>query len=111
VCTSTSVSFTNDVQPIFTTKCATAGCHTGVAPASGMNLSSGQAWGNLVGVDVSECAAGKRVVAGATDQSYLINKILGVDLCLGTTKMPKIGSISQAQIDTIAEWVCEGAPQ
>ncbi len=75
-----------------------------------MNLSAGKAYSNLVNVAASECNDGrKRVLPGNADQSYLIDKLLGVNLCFGT-KMPKLGSISSNEIQTIAAWICAGAP-
>jgi hypothetical protein len=34
---------------------------------------------------------------------------MGVDLCSGT-KMPKLSSLPTDEIKTIANWICEGAP-
>lgn len=105
-----SVSFASQVQPIFTAKCATMGCHTGLVPQQGLDLSSGKAYAELVNVASSECSGRTRVVPGDVANSYLINKITGVNMCPNTTKMPKTGSLSSTQIDTIAAWVCNGAP-
>jgi len=33
----------------------------------------------------------------------------GVDLCSGT-KMPKLSMLPASEIQTIADWICEGAP-
>jgi hypothetical protein len=105
-----SVSFSAAVQPIFTTNCATAGCHTGVNPAQGLKLSSGSSYAALVNVTASECADGrKRVLPKEPSQSYLMDKLMGVDLCFGT-KMPKSGNIPQGDVLTISNWICEGAP-
>lgn len=113
VCTTTSgVSFANNVQPIFTQSCALAGCHSSLRPQEGMNLSAGAAYANLVGVAARECTGGRlRVKAGDPATSYVMDKLMGVDLCFGT-QMPKTGvSLPQSQIETIAAWICEGAPQ
>jgi hypothetical protein len=50
-----------------------------------------------------------RVLPGAPDQSYLVDKLLGIDLCFGS-KMPKTGGVADADIATISNWICEGAP-
>ncbi len=79
-------------------------------PAAGLKLTSGQSYGNLVNVATSQCNDGrKRVLPGQPSQSYVIDKLMGVDLCFGT-KMPKMGGVTQAEIQTIADWICEGAP-
>jgi hypothetical protein len=80
-------------------------------PAEGMNLSSGKSYANLVNVTATECSDGrKRVLPGQPSQSYLVEKLMGVSLCFGTP-MPKAGSLlPSAEIQTIADWICEGAP-
>ncbi|MFO0590052.1 MAG: hypothetical protein U0441_21100 [Polyangiaceae bacterium] len=109
MCGAASVSFSAAVQPILTASCATNGCHKGVMPAEGLNLTSGQSYAKLVNVTASQCADGrKRVLPGQPSQSYLIDKLMGVDLCFGT-QMPKQGMIPQAQIQTISDWICGGA--
>jgi hypothetical protein len=98
------------VQPIFTAKCASNGCHGGSAPAQWLNLSAGHSYNKLVNVPASECSNGRmRVLPGQPSQSYLIEKLMGVSLCSGT-QMPVGGSLSSAKIQTIANWICEGAP-
>jgi hypothetical protein len=46
---------------------------------------------------------------GNPDDSYLVDELLGVDLCLGT-RMPKANPYSAAQIDLVTAWICQGAP-
>lgn len=102
-------SFATDIQPIFTANCAKAGCHLGPAPQQGLNLSEGNAYANLVGVATTECNNRTRVVAGDVSQSYIYNKITGVDLCTGS-RMPKGQDPLPAEdIDAIRRWICNGA--
>ena len=109
-CGAASVSFSAAVQPILTASCATNGCHKGNMPAASLNLTSGQSYSKLVNVTTSQCADGrKRVSPGQPSESYLIDKLMNVDLCFGT-QMPKQGTIPQAQIQTISDWICAGAP-
>lgn len=86
------------------------GCHGGVSPAEGMSLAAGSSYAALVGVTAEQCNDGrKRVAPGKPSQSYLLDKVMGVDMCFGT-KMPKMGMLSQAQVQTISDWICTGAP-
>lgn len=101
-------SFSAQVLPILTTKCATAGCHGGRMPAEGMNLEAGAAHANLVGVAASQCAERTRVTPGTPEASYLVDKLMGVDLCSGTG-MPKGAPLSQAELQIITDWIAEGA--
>jgi hypothetical protein len=105
------VSLSAQVQPIFTSTCATAGCHTGAHPQAGLTLGAGQSWSNLVNVR-SGCSDGRlRVTAGETAHSYLINKLTGVGMCSGT-RMPggSAAPLNNAQMAAIRGWICEGAP-
>lgn len=104
-----AVSFGTDVQPILTQNCATRGCHSGRMPQEGLDLSSGQSFDDLVGVSATQCGSRKRVVAGDPASSYLMQKLLGVDLCSGS-QMPKAGmGLPQVELDIIGGWICQGA--
>lgn len=105
-----SISFQNDVQPIFTANCATRGCHSGLRPQEGLDLSPGNAYGATVGVATTQCSGRRvRVSPGDPSQSYLMNKLLGKNICTGS-QMPKAGtSLSQSDLDTIGAWICAGA--
>lgn len=100
------------VQPIFTANCALSGCHAGASPAQGMNLSSGQAYGNIVNVPSVESRL-LRVKPGQPDSSYLVHKIQGTQTTVGGSggRMP-LGraALSQTQIDVIRQWIADGAP-
>ena len=106
-----TVSFASSVQPIFTSNCALNGCHTGVAPAQGLNLSSGKSYAALVNVLSTECTSDYRVLPNASSSSYLMWKLQGSGTCFTGTQMPKGGSpLSAADQATIASWIDEGAP-
>ena len=109
VCSPASVSFAADVQPIFTAKCASAGCHASSSPQAGLVLASGSAYASIVNVNAAQCGGTrKRVLPGDPDNSYIIDKLLGSNLC-GGAKMPASGTMDPGQIDTIAAWICAGA--
>ena len=58
----------------------------------------------------AECNDGrKRVLPGQPADSYIIQKMMNVNLCFGS-KMPKLGVLPTGDIQTIADWICEGAP-
>ena len=107
-CAGGSVSFSAAVQPIFTSHCANQGCHVGAGAKQGLNLASGKAYANLVGVAASECTNRKRVQPSDPSASYLIDKLLGTNLCSGS-RMPKLAALPAADIGTIATWICSGA--
>ena len=105
-----AVSFAGQVQPVFTASCASAGCHTGNRPAASLSLASGAAFAALVNVPSSSCGSRLRVKPAAVSASYLVDKLLGTNLCSGT-QMPKAGSgLPAAQLSAITGWICQGAP-
>jgi hypothetical protein len=108
---SSSVSFKSDVEPILDAACSAAGCHSGARPKEGLSLDTGSVYAELVNVATQQCG-GKRklVVPGSPSSSYLMQKLLNVDVCIGT-QMPKAGqSLPAANLDIISSWICSGAP-
>ena len=104
------VTFAAQVQPIFTANCTDMGCHAGMRPAETLSLESGKAFAELVNVASSQCGSRTLVKPGAPASSYLMDKLLGANLCMGS-QMPKVGmSLPSTQIDTIRNWICQGAP-
>ncbi len=96
-----NISFANDVQPIFDQNCIS--CH----PSSGnLDLTTAHSYSQLVNVNASGYSA-KRVVPGDAENSVLYKKIDGS----GTygSNMPLGGNLSAAQINTIKQWIIEGA--
>ncbi len=100
------------IQPIFTANCAFTQCHAGPTPQEGMNLSEGQAYGNIVNVSSNQVPRLRRVEPNRPDSSYVILKLEGNAGVVGgvATQMPLGGSLSQARIDTIRTWIAGGAP-
>ncbi len=81
-------------------------------PAEGLNLSSVTvAYDDLVTTSASQqCASTFLIVPGDIAASYLINKLTGSGMCIGTA-MPK-GTptpLDPADIDTIRAWIASGA--
>ena len=96
--TSPPVSFTRDIQPLLQARCTGEVCHS-------------WAYEQLVGAPTPECCDGrKRVDPVHVERSYVLQKLDGKDLCAGS-RMPRAGSMTQAEIDEIARWICEGAPK
>ena len=95
------VSFANDVQPIFDRSCIS--CH----PSSGnLDLTSGNSYSQLVNVAASGYS-GKRVIPGDAENSILYKKIDGSEVY--GSNMPLGSSLSDVEIETIEQWIEEGA--
>jgi len=72
-----TVSFSHNIQPLFTRSCATSSaCHTGPVPAQNLNLTAGQAYGNIVGIPATEVRQ-NLVTPGIPGRSYLLTKVEG----------------------------------
>ena len=92
------VSFAEDVQPIFTRSCA--GCHPASFPY--LDLRTGHAWSQLVGVPSATNPAFELVLPGRPELSYLL------------THPPDPSNaklLTKADRRVIAAWIREGAPQ
>jgi len=97
------ISYSTQVQPIFSASCSGSGCHIG-SSTSGVSLGShasvlasrGTQYGGLI------------VFPGNSSGSPIIDKV-GNSPDFGS-RMPLTGSLlSSAQISTIAAWIDEGA--
>ena len=108
------VSFANDVQPIFTQSCATAGCHSGANPPDGLNLSNGMSYAMIVSVASVQLPSMNRIEPGDASNSYLVHKIDGTQASVGGlgAGMPTPGAggiLSEELRDIIRVWADEGA--
>jgi mono/diheme cytochrome c family protein len=93
---------------VFTPMCAS--CHGAAIANQGMRLDEGNSFSSIVNADSQEIPALKRIEPGDPDNSYLIQKLRGGSTIAGA-RMPLGGPfLSQAAIDTIAQWVANGAP-
>ena len=58
-----------------------------------------------------QCADQRLIVKpGDPANSYLIQKLVGSEMCFGV-RMPKMGEpLPAASIQTLVNWICQGAP-
>ena len=89
---------------VFNTSCATGGCHSGINPEAGLDLTDGQSYRNLVGIGSTQSKL-KLVKKGDSDSSWLIMKLEADD----TSIMPPKRELASSTIDTIALWIDRGA--
>lgn len=100
-----------DLQPIFTARCATAGCHNFATHQVGLNLAPGYAYDNTVNVQAVFRPLWKRIVPFKPDSSFLVQVLLA-----DPSKHPEISRmplgrppLTDNQINTIINWVSRGA--
>ncbi len=78
-CNVASISFSRDVQPIFTARCTAGGCHSAISPAGDLNLTAPGAVARLVNQPTSSPCNGAfpnvpRVKPGDTRNSMIWRK-------------------------------------
>lgn len=98
-------NFTDIEQRVFAVSCATAGCHAGNEPASGLDLSAGRAYAQLVGVSSLNNPSMKRIDPGSSATSAVIGQLRRTL----SPAMPPSGPIAASVIDSIAAWIDAGA--
>jgi len=107
-----SVTFSQQIQVQILTPACTS-CHTdeGRTPSGGLNLKSGSAFANLVGVASTGKPGAVRVIAGNPSGSYLVQKLEGAADIVGL-RMPRNGPpfLTDAQVALIRLWIQNGAP-
>jgi hypothetical protein len=103
-CSSARPSYAADVAPIFQRNCSGGeNCHS---PPTRDNLIDASLEGAL------DCDGGEIDVSpGDLEKSYLMHKLTGAGLCGPyDDTMPPGSMLPRADIQTIADWICEGAP-
>ena len=94
-----AVSFSTQIQPIFTANC-TIGCHSPGGISAFMNLTAGNAYASLV------LSSPPRVIAGSSATSLLYMRITGAT----QPQMPLGGTpLSVADQTLIKDWIDQGA--
>lgn len=101
-----AVSFSSQVQPIFTTNCVNAGCHPG--GGAPFPLAAGVSYANLVNRVATNgpCAGDLRVQPLNADASALTKRLdgtCGVQMPFGGSPLPS------TQIQLIKDWINQGA--
>jgi hypothetical protein len=104
-------SYKDHIQPIFTANCALSGCHAGSRPEEGMSLEAGKSYDNIVNKPSQQVPSRMRIKPSDPDNSYLYRKIRGEQGAVGGSgsRMPLGGSLSNTQIETIKNWITQGA--
>lgn len=95
----------DQVLDIFDSKCAYAGCHTGVNSPRSLDLSEEVFIANLVKVKSADFPGMMRVKPGDAANSYLIKKVKGTPGIKGD-RMPRgTPPLSPGEIATLEKWI------
>jgi len=103
-----AISFSNQVQPIFTANCALSGCHAGSESQDGMSLEAGKSYASIVNQLDIEVGVYLIVKPFYSDSSYLYFKITGNSVA--GPRMP-YGKppLPDSLIQIIKLWIDQGA--
>ena len=101
-------TYDSEIQPIWDNSC-TSSCHISSSLNGGLNLSSSTSYSELVNVASQGWPTFMRVKPGDAMNSVLHQKIVG-NSSFGD-RMPKGGTLSQADEQKIKTWIDNGAPQ
>jgi hypothetical protein len=109
VCQAQSVSFTEDLLPVFKRNCLA--CHVTGEEQGRLALVPGKAYASLVGVPALYGSLA-RVEPGSPERSYLVHKLEGthLDVAGRGTRMPMGFPPLEPQIlESIKAWISAGA--
>jgi hypothetical protein len=104
-----TISYAGNIQPIYDTSCALAGCHLGAAPAFGLDLATGDSYDATVGVKSLERPKLLLVESGNPDASYLVRKIEGGPDIAGALMPSNAPPLTADAISAIRQWITECA--
>jgi hypothetical protein len=99
-----------DVQSqVFTPRCALSGCHVGPDAPFGLDLSAGNAHGNLIEVPSAELPAHLRVEPHDAHDSYLYMKLAADPRILGDPMPAEGAPLGPGELALIEDWIEQGA--
>jgi hypothetical protein len=93
-----SLSFSGDIQPIFTKNCIDSDCHSGGNPPGGLNLSEGKSYQVL-----------SKKGSGYLSTSDPKSSLLYSKLVTKNDPMPPDKPLSSCEIESIRKWMEQGA--
>jgi hypothetical protein len=93
-----TVSFTNDILPIFNASCNTAGCHTGTSPSGNLDLDPAVAYTKLM-----------KAGTGYIDTINPNYSLLYSQLISTSKPMPPTGKLDDCKTSLIFKWIQQKA--
>jgi hypothetical protein len=112
-----TISYTDNIQPIYDRSCALSGCHVPGALGGDLDLTPGRSYRQTINVPSFQQRQKRRIVPGDPDASYLVQKIEGTPGITGlpmpqTCPTPPPGGQCLTPDDraAIRQWITECAP-
>jgi hypothetical protein len=105
----TGATYRQVQDTIFTPSCATSDCHQGVDAPYGLDLRSGEALTNTVGLPSGERPEFDRIEPGNATDSYLYMKVAG-DARIFGDRMPAFAPpLTDEKLLLLRDWIEQGA--
>ena len=89
-----TVSFSNDILPVFNKHCNTAGCHSGSSPEGGLNLEPASAYSQLM-------SSGSGYVDTITPKYSVLHAYMNSV----SDPMPPTGKLDKCTVDLVYKWI------
>ncbi len=89
-----TLSFSRDIQPLFTEHCATSGCHAGSNPKGKLNLEAAVAYSQL-----------SKPGSGYLDTIQPMHSVLYASMNSTSNPMPPSGKLSNCDLDKVLKWI------
>ena len=93
-----SVSFSRDLQPLFTSQCATAGCHSGTHPEGNLDLEASNAYSELTDSR-----------SGYVDTLNPEFSLLYAQMNSVSSPMPPSGRLDKCTLELVLKWIRQKA--
>lgn len=99
ICTTPeTISFSNNIIPLFTQNCSTSGCHTGSNAAAHLNLDAAVAYTSLI-----------KSGSGYIDTLSPNASLLYAQMVSASNPMPKAGRLDDCKTNMILKWIQQKA--
>ena len=92
------VSFSINIQPLFSSNCSSNGCHTGVIPPNRINLDSSNAYKQLM-----------KKGSGYVDTINPPSSAIYASIISVSNPMPPYGKLSDYNVQLVLKWIQQGA--
>ncbi len=93
-----TVSFNNDLKPIFNQYCNTSGCHSGSSPAGNLDLTPAVAYTQLM-----------KPSKGYVDTINPQYSVLYADMNSSSDPMPPTGKLDKCKLELVMKWIQQKA--
>jgi hypothetical protein len=111
-----TVSYSQNIAPIFVARCTSPGCHVTPVNAESLNLEASMSYDSIVDVASSQRPDELLIAPGEVDASYLWRKsssgedIAGALMPLGCPGIPpQDGCLTEMELAAIRQWIIECA--